>query len=44
MEFREPLVIEPTVCRMAAKIRKIKISGKEHPFKMNVRTLFSVNG
>jgi hypothetical protein len=31
-EYRQPLTIEPTDCRHAAKI-----NGKEHPFKMGVR-------
>ena len=42
MKFRTPLTIEPTDCRISAKLGKIKISGKEHPFEMGVKTDFSV--
>ncbi len=42
VKFRTPLTIEPTDCRISAKLGKIKISGKEHPFEMGVKTDFSV--
>ncbi len=42
VKFRTPLTIEPSDCRISAKLGKIKISGKEHPFEMDVKTDFSV--
>ena len=42
VKFRTPLTIEPADCRISAKLGKIKISGKEHPFEMGVKTDFSV--
>ncbi len=42
MKFRMPLTIEPADCRISAKLGKIKISGKEHPFEMCVQTDFSI--
>ncbi len=42
VRFRMPLTIEPSDCRLLAKLGKIKISGKEHPFEMGVKTDISV--
>jgi hypothetical protein len=42
MKFRTPLTIEPSDCRLSAKLGRIKINGKEHPFEMGVKTDFSV--
>ena len=42
VKFRTPLTIEPSDCRLSAKLGKIKINGKEHPFEMGVKTDFSV--
>ena len=36
VKFRTPLTIEPSDCRLSAKLGKIKINGKEHPFEMGV--------
>jgi hypothetical protein len=42
VKFRTPLTIEPSDCRLSAKLGRIKINGKEHPFEMGVKTDFSV--
>jgi hypothetical protein len=36
-KFHDPIVIEPADCRMAAKMGRFKLNGKDHPFEMNVR-------
>jgi hypothetical protein len=42
VKFRTPLTIEPSDCRLSARLGRIKINGKEHPFEMGVKTDFSV--
>jgi hypothetical protein len=42
VKFRTPLTIKPSDCRLSAKLGRIKINGKEHPFEMGVKTDFSV--
>ncbi len=42
VKFRTPLTIEPSDCTLLAKLGKIKINGKEHPFGMGIKTYFSV--
>jgi hypothetical protein len=42
-KFRDPIVIEPTDCRLAAKTGRFKIKGKEYLFKMSDRRLLIVN-
>jgi hypothetical protein len=42
VKFWTPLTIEPSDCRLSAKLGKIRISGKEHPFEKGVKTDFSV--
>ncbi len=42
VKFRMPLTIESSDCRLSAKLGRIKINGKEHPFEMGVKTDFSV--
>jgi hypothetical protein len=42
VKFRTPLTIEPSDCRISAKLGRIKISGKKHPFEMGVETDFNV--
>jgi hypothetical protein len=42
VKFHTPLTIEPSDCRLSAKLGRIKIKGKEHPFEMGVKTDFSV--
>jgi hypothetical protein len=36
-KFHDPITIEPTDCRKAAKTGRFKLNGKEHLFEMNVR-------
>ncbi len=42
MKFRTPLTIEPSDCRLSAKLGRIKINEKEHPFEMGVKMDFSL--
>jgi hypothetical protein len=42
VKFRIPLTIKPSNCRISAKLGRIKISGEEHPFEMDVKTNFNV--
>ncbi len=36
-KFHDLIVIEPADCRMAAKMGRLKLNGKDYPFEMNVR-------
>ena len=36
-KFHDSITIEPADCRLAAKMGRFKLNGKEHPFEMNVR-------
>jgi hypothetical protein len=42
-KFRNPIVIEPADCHLAAKTWRFKINGRDNPFEMNVRRLVIVN-
>jgi hypothetical protein len=43
-KFHNPIVEDPTECRLAAKTRKFKINGKEYPIEMNFRRGLDNNG
>jgi hypothetical protein len=42
-KFYDPIVIEPTDCRLAAKTGRFKLNGKDYLFEMNVRRSVIVN-
>jgi hypothetical protein len=42
-KFRDPIVIEPADCRLAANTGQFKLNGKDYPFEMSVRRLVIVN-
>jgi hypothetical protein len=37
------MTIEPADCRLAAKTGRFKLHGKEHPFEMNVKIIYSLS-
>jgi hypothetical protein len=42
-KFRDPIVIEPANCRLAAKTGRFKLNGKDYLFEMNIRRSVIVN-